>query len=163
MPKAFLVLLMFLILTLSTTKSFSFCAIQTPDTTKPKLSLPSFYEISTAYGKDDSIKSLINLFHSRRRTGVIETAAFGTLGIAGEILVSNAINSAVGYGAIGPALLGASILGYTLIGVITGLCTWGKFSKRHLLKVLVDYNHGIPLPKKFTKIRAFKRNFSTFK
>jgi hypothetical protein len=115
------------------------------------------------YGKDDSSRALIKFFFKRRHYGKKETFVWAGIGIVSTILFITVIQN--GDGGINSGsfllglILGASIYG-GIAGVIEGSFIWLKYSRKKLLKFLIDYNAGRGLPKNIVRKRRFKNQLA---
>ncbi|MGI4021089.1 MAG: hypothetical protein ACRYFA_06255 [Janthinobacterium lividum] len=114
------------------------------------------------YGKDDSIKALINYYFAKRETAVIRTVVPAiTGGLAAFLVAKINLNKnppsgkSSGYAGLilVPALI---VLVYSAETLVDGQIKWFKFSRHKLLKTLFDHNNGKPLPQKITHKKAFK-------
>jgi hypothetical protein len=122
------------------------------------------------YDKDDSTKALINYFFKKRKTAFYQTVIPVVAGGL-TILLVKALNrnnypvsgKSSGYGGL---VLGGALV-YVILHssaqLIGGQITWLVFSRHKLLKILVDYKSGKPLPKKITRKKAFKYEWESLK
>lgn len=130
------------------------------DQSSYKKSKPYFLE---HYGKDDSTKALINYFFVKRKTAFYQTVIPIVVGGGLIILLARALNrnnlppSKDDYAGI---LLGGAAVSVGLQSagqIIDGQIKWLVFNRRRLLKTLVDYNTGKPLPKRITRRKQFRK------
>lgn len=115
------------------------------------------------YGKDDSSKALINYFFRKRKTAFYQTVIPIVVGGGLTILLAKAFNrnnipvTKDDYGGIVIAGALVTVVLQSAGQIIDGQITWLVFSRHKLLKTLVGYNSGQPLPKRITRRKQFRQ------
>jgi len=112
------------------------------------------------YGRDDSSRALIRYFFERRKASgktflisAISTAGFGLL--FGLVVMDSRNNSGLQGLATGLLLLGGGVAA-GLTALFSG-AVWLKSSRRHLFKLICNYNAGKKIPKSITWRPLFKK------
>ena len=115
------------------------------------------------YGADDSTRALINTFFRVRKAAVVEVAYSVVAGVGIYIFANHVFgpgdNKSNSWNTIALAIFAIPLIPAFAIGVGEGTVTYLIYSRQKLLHLLMDYQNGKNLPRRFTHRTRFRQEF----
>lgn len=119
------------------------------------------------YGTNDSTKALINTFFRVRRAAATEVAYSIVGGVGLYIFVNHVFgpgdNKSFGYGTVFLAIFAIPLIPAFAIGVAEGTVTHLIYTRKKLLHIIVEYQAGKPLPRRFTHRTRYRQELRKIK